>query len=99
MAQRRERPPAQRTNTGIAVRLPDGTTMAVPGSSLRGPITSDLCCFCGRHVEQADSERIRLSARWVEGGEEREQSWDAHRACFAERMDEALKGAGPFFVD
>lgn len=40
-----------------------------------------------------------MSARWVEGGEEREQSWDAHRACFAERMDEALKGAGPFFVD
>ena len=99
MAQRRERPPAQRTNTGIAVRLPDGTTMAVPGSSLRGPVTSDLCCFCGARVDNADSERMRLTVRWVEGGEEREQSWSAHRTCLGERMHEAVKGAGVFFGD
>jgi hypothetical protein len=99
MAQRRERPPVQRSDTGIAVRLPDGTTMAVPGSGLRGPVTSDLCCFCGRRVEHSDSEEIRLSVRWVESGEERDQSWRAHHTCLAERMHEAVKGAGPFFGD
>ena len=99
MAQRRERPPAQRTDTGIAVRLPDGTTMAVPGSSLRKPVTSDLCCFCGARVEGADGERTRLTVLWTEGGEEREQSWTSHRTCLAERMHEAVRGAGPFFGD
>jgi hypothetical protein len=99
MAQRRERPPAQRTNTGIAVRLPDGTTMAVPGSSLRKPVTSDLCCFCGAPVEGAEGERSLLTVLWVQDGEEREQSWSAHRTCVGERMHETVKGAGVFFGD
>jgi len=73
--------------------------MAVPGSSLRKPVTSDLCCFCGALVEGADGERSLLTVLWVQDGEEREQSWSAHRTCVGERMHETVKGAGVFFGD
>ena len=71
----------------------------MPLDALRGPVTSDICCFCGQSVEHSDSERIRLSVRWQDGGKERTQSWGAHHECVAERMRERVAGTGPFFGD
>jgi hypothetical protein len=65
----------------------------------RGPTASDVCCFCGEIVEPADSDRISLLARWVEQGEDRTQTWDAHRNCFAVRVHDSVSGTGPFFSD
>ena len=53
----------------------------------------------GRAFVQAESEPIRLSARWTEEGNEQTQSWSAHRRCLAERMHESVSGTGPFFGD
>ena len=63
----------------------------------RGPVTTDICCFCGRAVEPSDGNRIRLSVSWLDESSERTQSWDAHRDCLAERMHEAVAGTGPLF--
>ena len=69
----------------------------MPTDSTGGSATADNCCFCGREVEHTADDRIRLSAQWIENGVDRGQSWAAHRACLAERMDERVKGMGPFF--
>ena len=63
----------------------------------RGPVTTDICCFCGRAVEPSDGNRIRLSVSWLDESSQRTQSWDAHRDCLAERMHDAVAGTGPFF--
>ena len=73
--------------------------MSIPLSALRKPVTSDVCCFCGRRVEHSDPEHIRVDVRWIEGGEERHQSWGAHRACLLERLHEGVKDQAPFFGD
>jgi hypothetical protein len=100
MAQRRDRPPVQRSGESLNIRLPDGRTMSVPLSTSRGPSTADVCCFCGRSVEHSDNEYVRIGVRWIaEGGDERQQSWGAHHACLLERMHEGVKGHGPFFGD
>jgi hypothetical protein len=97
MAQRRVRPAVERSG-GLNIRLPDGTTMSMPIHAATGR-TSDVCCFCGQGIEHTDSERIGIDARWEEGGNERQQSWGAHRKCLRERMHEAVMGEGPFFGD
>ena len=99
MGVRRERPPVEQGGSSIRLRLPDGTVKTVPTGQLRGPVTADVCCFCGEDVEHTDGERIRLSARWVDDGQEKTQSWGAHRKCLAERMHDRVSGDGPFFGD
>ena len=69
----------------------------MPTDSTRGSAMADICCFCGREVEHTADDRIRLSAQWIEKDIDRGQSWAAHRGCLAERMDEGVKGTGPFF--
>jgi hypothetical protein len=96
MGVRRERPPAEQGHNSVAVRLPDGTTKALPIAGLRGPVTAGLCCFCGQSVEHSDPEWIRLAVDWLEGGEKRTESCDAHRACLVERLHESIN-AGLFF--
>jgi hypothetical protein len=97
MAQRRDRPPVQRSGSSIDVRLPDGTVKTVPVDALRGRAAPEVCCFCGLSVKHSGSERISLSVRWRDAGRERTQDWSAHRSCLAERMHETVSGAGPFF--
>ena len=97
MAQRRVRPAVERSG-GLNIRLPDGTTMSMPIRTPAGQST-DVCCFCGRGIEHSDPERVRIAARWQEGGSECEQSWRAHRGCLLERMNDAVLGEGPFFGD
>lgn len=99
MAQRRDRPPVEISGDSLNIRLPDGKTMSMPVNALRGPVTSDVCCFCGQRVEYADPEHIRIGVRWDDGGKERTQSWGAHHACLVERMHDRVKGQGPFFGD
>jgi len=99
MGVRRERPPVEHSGEGITLRLPDGTVKTMSVDDLRRPVTSEFCCFCGQSVEHSDPDRIRLSVRWVDGGEERTQSWGAHHNCLAERMDGSVTGTGPFFGD
>jgi len=99
MAQRRDRPPVQRSGDTLEVRLGDGRTMSVSVDTLRGLVTADVCCFCGRGVKESEGERIGLSARWEDDGVERTQSWGAHRECLTERLHDAVKGEGPFFGD
>ena len=98
MAQRRDRQPVQRSGNSIGLRFPDGSVRTMPIEAV-DPVTSDLCCFCGESLENSDSERILLSARWLDDGRERTQSWEAHRACLAARMHESSSGTGPFFGD
>ena len=69
----------------------------MPVDRSRGPVSSDLCCFCGRSVEPSDGQSVRLAVQWSEEGQERSQSWGAHRNCFVERMDPGVAGTGPFF--
>jgi ribosomal protein L34E len=95
MAQRRERPPAQRSGQTIGVRLPGGRTVSVPTSSSRGPAEPDVCCFCGEPVGHA--ERVELDARWVAESEERHRSLSAHRSCLLDRLHERVRG--PSFAD
>jgi hypothetical protein len=97
MGLRRERPSVTRSGEGITLRLPDGTVKTMNVKDSREPVPGDLCCFCGERVEQASPGRIRLSARWIDGEEERTQSWGAHHDCLSERMHAAVTGAGPFF--
>jgi hypothetical protein len=40
---------------------------------------------------------VSLLVRWVDAGEERSQTWSAHRACLAGRMHESARGSEPFF--
>jgi hypothetical protein len=98
MGVRRERPAVERSGDSILVRLPDGTTKAMPVDELRGPVTADLCCFCGQSI-QAPEQRIRLSVTWIHAGRERTQSWGAHHRCLAERMHDSLTDSGDFFGD
>jgi hypothetical protein len=60
---------------------------------------ADSCCFCGESVEQASSEYVRVAAVWTDHDAEKGQSWGAHRRCLAERIDERVRGVGPFFSD
>ena len=99
MGVRRERPAVERSGDSILVRLPDGTTKALPVDDLRGPATADLCCFCGRSVQPSDPERVLLSASWLDAGQERTQSWGAHHRCLVERMHESATDTGAFFRD
>lgn len=97
MGIRRERPPVEQSLNTIKVRFPDGTVKEMPVDDRRARATPGVCCFCGEVIEEADGERIGLSARWLEGGQERTQSWSAHRTCLAERMHGSAAAAGPFF--
>jgi hypothetical protein len=99
MAQRRDRPPVQRSGDSLNVRLGDGRTISVSVDASRGPVTMGVCCFCGQDVTRSGGERISLSARWNDDATERTQSWEAHRACLTERLHDTVKGAGPFFAD
>jgi hypothetical protein len=67
----------------------------VPLSDFGAQPASDRCCFCGESVR--DARRIRLDARWVDAGEERTQSWDAHQECLVRLMHDSVHGVGPFF--
>ncbi len=80
MAQRRERPSLQTSGQTFQVRLPDGRIMGMPSAE------PSVCCFCGRDLGDDAADRVLLSARWQARGEERSQSWGAHRACLAERL-------------
>jgi|SRR5580693_7019790 hypothetical protein len=95
MAQRRDRPGLDLAGSSLNVTLPDGRTLPIPR---RGDLAGDVCCFCGETVEHADRERVRLSVRWIDGDDEREQSWGAHQSCVLERLNERVKGQGPFFA-
>jgi hypothetical protein len=97
MGVRRERPPVERSNATIRLRLPDGTVKAMPTDELRTPATADVCCFCGRGAEETDGTMVRLTARWIDDGQDRTQEWGAHRACLAERIHDSVAGTGPFF--
>jgi hypothetical protein len=98
MGVRRERPPIERAGSSIRLRLPDGSVKEMPVDESRAaPVDDDLCCFCGESVGSDDDERIRVSARWVDRGDERTQSWGAHRACLEQRIHDSVSGAGPFF--
>jgi hypothetical protein len=83
----------------VDLRLRDGTTISVPITSLRGPVNSDICCFCGETVDYANSEYVRLAAVWTEDAAEKSQGWGAHHRCLADRMDERVRDVGPFFGD
>lgn len=96
MAKRSDQPAVQRTGSSIDVRLPDGRTISMPTAQV--PVAAEICCFCGREVEQTAGDRIRLSALWIEDDVEHDQAWAAHRSCLVERMHERVKGEGPFFV-
>ena len=69
----------------------------MPVSAPREYETPDICCFCGRAVEPADPDRLRIGARWEQDGSQLEQGWGAHRGCLLERLHEQVKGQGPFF--
>jgi hypothetical protein len=99
MAQRREVPPITRSGGTVDVRLPDGRTMSVPLSRTGGPLTGDVCCFCGEAVADEAGERLRIGARWGGDGDDHEQSWEAHRRCLRERMHERVRGQGPLFAE
>jgi hypothetical protein len=98
MGVRRQRPPLERSASSFSVRFPDGTVKAMPVDDRRDPETPAPCCFCGEPLEQSDPERIRLSADWIDDGEERTQSWDAHHRCLALRMHDGVPGTGAFFA-
>jgi hypothetical protein len=95
MAQRRERPAQQHGGKAFDFRLSDGRTISVPMKE-PGPVAADGCCFCGADVE-AGADHVSVVVRWVEDGDERSQSWSAHRACLAGRMHESVRGVGPFW--
>jgi hypothetical protein len=97
MGLRRERPPVEQGRNSVAIRLPDGTTKALPIVDPRGPVSAGICCFCGQSADEAGPERIRLAVQWLEDGEQRTHTWDAHRACFAERLHESVGTTGLFF--
>ena len=94
MAQRIQVPSNPGGRNIIELRLPGGATISV--TDPRGPADPDICCFCGETVDDADSECVTLTASWLEHGSEKHQSWAAHRRCLAERMDERVRGVGPF---
>jgi hypothetical protein len=99
MGVRRERPPIERSNNTVTLRLPDGTVKSMPIDQPRDPVTADRCCFCGHGVQHSDPEWIRLAANWTDEGHEKMQSWGAHHRCLLERMHESVAGTGPFFGD
>jgi hypothetical protein len=86
MGVRRDLPPLERSMNTITLRLPDGTVKEMPVDDRR---SAGRCCFCGESLERADSEWIRLSAQWLDGGQEVLRSWDAHRRCLVERMHDS----------
>jgi hypothetical protein len=98
MGVRRERPPIELAGGSIRLRLPDGSVKEMPVDEVRiAPVSDDVCCFCGEIVGPDDSDRIRVTAQWTGVGEERTQSWGAHRACLTERIHASVSGTGSFF--
>ena len=97
MAQRQDRPAFDLAGGSLNVTLPDGRTLPIPSRGERVP--SGICCFCGEAVEHADPERVGISVRWIDGDDERQQSWLAHQRCLFERMHDSVKSQGPFFGD
>jgi hypothetical protein len=83
VAQRRDQPSLQTSGQTWKIRLPDGSLKEMPIE----PATAAVCCFCGRDLDERAEERLLLSARWQQDGEERAESWSAHRGCLAERLD------------
>jgi hypothetical protein len=94
MAQRRERPAQEHGGKAFDFRLSDGRSISIPVTEPQDRGAGEVCCFCGEGIEGED---VSVEARWVEGGEERSQTWRAHRACLAGRMHESVRGSGPFF--
>jgi hypothetical protein len=98
MAQRRDRPPVDRSGDSLNIRLPDGTMMSMPRPAGRRAVAADVvCCFCGEELGGADPERVGVGVEWSDAGGEHEQRWGAHRACVAARLHERVRGVGPFF--
>ena len=95
MAKRRDQPSLQTSGQTWKIRLPDGSVKEMP-SEAAAP-RADVCCFCGLELGEAAEERVLLSARWLREGEERTQSWSAHRACLSERLVERAANEGAFF--
>jgi hypothetical protein len=91
MAQRRERPPEQRSGRAIGLRLPDGRELTLPVDTSRRGGGPGRCCFCGEPVDGGAAELVRLDARWSEPGGERSAAWSAHRACLLERPHESAR--------
>jgi len=98
MAKRRDQPALQTSGQTWQIRLPDGSVKQMPAEASRDAAPAHVCCFCGLDLGDSEPERVLVSARWAEDGEERSQSWGAHHRCLAERMHEAVAGAGPFFA-
>jgi hypothetical protein len=94
MAQRRDRPTFDLAGGSLNVTLPDGRTVPIPARS--DPASADSCCFCGQAVAHSDLHRVRVTVRWIDGDQEHEQSWSAHRGCLLERMHPQVQGQGPF---
>ncbi len=99
MGVRRERPSEERSANSVTLRFPDGTVKTMPVDDLHGQVTADVCCFCGQSVEPADPERISLAVSWIDGGQERTQTWGAHHTCLVERMHPSAANTGPFFAN
>jgi hypothetical protein len=95
MAKRRDRPAQPRGGSPFEIRLGDGRTISLPQQQRRGPVTPESCCFCGEDVGE---DSVEVTVRWLENGQERAQTWRAHRACLAERLHERVRGSGPFFA-
>lgn len=92
MSVRRQRPPIEQ-GTSIRLRLPDGTVKEMPVGDQRGPISAGRCCFCGEPVADDETQRVHLTASWLSEGSERARSWEAHRACLAERIHDSAADA------
>jgi hypothetical protein len=95
MAQRRQAPSNPGGHNTIELRLPGGATISVTGR--HGTFNAETCCFCGETVNDANSEYVTLAASWLEHDTEKRQSWAAHHRCLADKMDERVRGVGPFF--
>jgi hypothetical protein len=100
MAQRRERPPVQRSGSSVGLRFPDGTMKTMPVDALRGPTgSSHVCCFCGETVDEQDREFTTVSARWLEDGQGRHEQWSAHHTCVSDRLHPRVRDAGQSFEE
>jgi hypothetical protein len=93
MSVRRQRPPIEQAGTSIRLRLPDGTVKEMAVGEQHGPTSSRRCCFCGEPVADDETARVHLTASWLSEGSERARSWEAHRACLAERLHDSVPDA------